>query len=567
VKPVILAVDDDLSSIGHISGELQRRYERDYRVVFLTSSSEALAELERMAERGERVALVLADQWMPEITGAGLLERVKDLHPRTKRALLISWGDWADEDTAAAVREAVARGCVDYYVLKPWKSPDELFHRGVTEYLHEWSRADTATPHEVSVVAPRLSSRAHAIRDLLTHNRVAHLFLDAQSEEGISLLERSGHPGADVPVVVLNDGKVLIDPDDRSVADAYGAMTKLGEGASFDVAIVGAGPGGLAAAVYAASEGLDALVIEQRAIGGQAGSSSMIRNYLGFNRGVEGNDLMQRAYQQAWIFGARFLQQQEVTCVRCRYDTHVLDLSDGSSVRAGAVILAMGVTYRMLEIDALERLRGSGVYYGASPSEAPHFAGGRVFLVGAGNSAGQAAIHLAKYAARVTIVVRGDALAKSMSSYLIAEIDATSNIDVLTQTQVVDGAGDRQLERLMMVGPDGSTTDVAADALFVLIGAQARTAWLPDEIARDPHGFVVTGADLSHDELLGDWRLARVPYPFETSFPGVFAVGDVRSRSVKRVANAVGEGSSVIQHVHGYFRDRDKWSAIRRRGE
>jgi thioredoxin reductase (NADPH) len=290
----------------------------------------------------------------------------------------------------------------------------------------------------------------------------------------------------------------------------------------------------------------------------------MIRNYFGFSRGIGGNDLTQRAYQQAWIFGTQFLQLQEAGCVRCGYESHVVDLSDGSEVRAGAVILAMGVSYRMLDVEALEGLRGSGVYYGASPSEAPHFAGGRVYLVGAGNSAGQAAIHLAKYAARVGIVVRGDSLAKSMSSYLIDEIDATSNIDVLTQTQVVDGSGAGRLERLTLRGPDGSTTDVAADALFVLIGAQPRTVWLPDEIARDPHGFVVTGADLSHDQLLDDWRLARVPYPYETSFPGVFAAGDVRSRSVKRVANAVGEGSSVIQHVHRYFQDRDKYSATRR---
>ena len=564
MKPVILAVDDDLTSIGHISGELQRRYDRDYRVVFLTSSVDALQQLERMAASGERVALVLADQWMPDISGADLLSRVKDLHPQAKRALLIAWGDWADERTAAAVRDAVARGCCEFYVLKPWKSPDELFHRSVTEYLHEWSRSDTATPHELTLVGDRLSKRAHELRDLLTQNRVPHRFVTSDSEEGASLLERAGHPPSGVPVVVLHTGMVLVDPSNRDVADAYGASTSLAASAEFDVAIIGAGPAGLAAAVYASSEGLRALVVERGSIGGQAGSSSMIRNYLGFSRGVAGSDLTQRAYQQAWIFGTQFLQLQEVTCVRCGDEGHVLDLADGTEVRAGAVVLAMGVSYRSLGVEPLERLLGSGVYYGASPSEAPHFAGGSVYLVGAGNSAGQAAIHLAKYAARVTIVVRGDALEKSMSAYLIDEIAATANIDVRLQTQVVDGGGGAQLEHLTLRGPGGSSEQVRADGLFVLIGAQPHTAWLPDEIARDTHGFVVTGADLSHDRLLDDWTLARVPYEYETSFPGVFAVGDVRSHSVKRVANAVGEGSSVIQHVHTYFQNREKWNALRR---
>jgi thioredoxin reductase (NADPH) len=564
VKPVILAVDDDPSSVGHISGELERRYARDYRIVFDTSSVSAWQKLQDMARRGERVALVLADQWMPEMTGADLLSRVRDLMPRTKRALLIAWGDWADEPTADAVRDAIARGCVDYYVLKPWKSPDELFHRAITEYLHEWSRAEAATPHELTVVAPRLSPGGHVLRDFLTHNRVPHAFVEAESEDGASLLERSGHPRSDVPVVVLNDGKVLVDPNEREVADAYGAMTTLPEGAEFDVVIVGAGPGGLAAAVYASSEGLSALVIERRAIGGQAGSSSMIRNYLGFARGVAGNDLTQRAYQQAWVFGTRFLLTHDVTCVRCGDPTHVLDLEDGGQIRAGAVILAMGVRYRSLDIPALDALQGSGVFYGASPSEGPQFAGGTVYLVGAGNSAGQAAIHLAKYASKATLVVRGESLQKSMSSYLIDEIDASPNIDVLLRTQVVDGGGDMRLERLTLRDADGATTEVDADGLFVLIGAQPHTEWLPPEIARDQHGFIVTGADLSHDRLLDDWTLARVPYPFETSFPGVFAVGDVRSRSVKRVASAVGEGSVVIQHVHKYFQEREKWSALRR---
>lgn len=549
MKPVILAVDDDPSSIGHISGELERRYARDYRIVFETSASAASARLAELDRRGERVALVLADQWMPDLNGVDLLAQAKQLDPRTKRALLIAWGEWADEATADAIRGAIATGIADHYVLKPWKSPDELFHRAITEYLHEWSRDDASTPHEVTVVAPRRSSRAHELRDLLTHNRVPHVFVASDSEEGTSILERSGHPRVDVPVVVLNSGLTLLDPSDRDVVDAYGVMTELPEDRSFDVVIVGAGPGGLAAAVYAASEGLSALVVERRAIGGQAGSSSMIRNYLGFARGVAGNDLTQRAYQQAWVFGTRFLLTHEATALRHSGGAHVVEVADGHAVHGNAVILSTGVSYRTLDIPALERLKGRGVYYGASPSEAPHFADGQVYLVGAGNSAGQAALYISRFARRCTLVVRGDSLEKSMSSYLVKEIGASPNIDVLLRTEVVDGDGGTELRTLTLRTPDGSTVEVEADALFLLIGAQPHTGWLPAAIERDEHGFIVTGTDL-RAEVAGD----RAPYPFETSVPGVFAVGDVRSGSVKRVASAVGEGSVVIQHVHRYLR-------------
>jgi thioredoxin reductase len=333
----------------------------------------------------------------------------------------------------------------------------------------------------------------------------------------------------------------------------------------FDLIIAGAGPAGLAAAVNGSSEGLVTLVLERDAIGGQAGSSSMIRNYLGFERGVSGAELAQRAYQQAWAFGTRFLVGAEVKSMECGYDMHVLHTADERTLTAKAVVLAMGVAYRRLEIPALERLVGVGVFYGASPAEAKQYENRRVFLVGAGNSAGQAALHFAKWANQVTIVVRGDTLEKGMSKYLIDAISAADNVEALLRSRVIDGAGETQLASLRIVSDkDGSEREVEADALFVMIGASPHTTWLPAEIARDTHGFVVAGAELIHDQLLDDWLLPRSPKSFETSVPGVFAVGDVRSRSTKRVASSVGEGSGVIKAIHDYLETRAKYAALRR---
>ena len=336
----------------------------------------------------------------------------------------------------------------------------------------------------------------------------------------------------------------------------------------FDVIIVGAGPAGLAAAVNGSSEGLVTLVVERDAIGGQAGSSSMIRNYLGFERGIGGAELAQRAYQQAWAFGTRFLVGTEVASMECGYDMHVLRTADDRELTAKAVVLAMGVAYRRLEIPALERLVGVGVFYGASPAEAKQYEDRQVFLIGAGNSAGQAALHFAKWAKQVTMVVRGDTLEKSMSRYLVDAMSAADNVEVVLHSRVVDGSGDTQLANLRIVDDiDGSEREVNADGLFVMIGASPYTTWLPVEIARDAHGFVVAGAELIHDQLLGNWLLPRSPKAFETSVPGVFAVGDVRSRSTKRVASSVGEGSGVIKVIHDYLETQAKFAALRRSPE
>ncbi len=537
-KPAILAVVDDPAELGRITNELHRRYGEDYRVICDQSGQAALENIQAMHEAGERIALVLADQWMPEIHGQDLLARVHDLYPRTKRALLLAWGDWGDEPTADAVRQSMAVGHIDYYVLKPWKSPDEYFHRTVSEFLHEWARADPTSPHEIIVVGDVLSARGHELRDLLARNGVPHVFHDADSPEGRRLLREAGREDAREPIVLLLDGRVLVDPSNEELARGYGVMTAVDTERAFDVVVVGAGPAGLAAAVYASSEGLRALVVERESIGGQAGASSRIRNYLGFSRGVSGAELAQRAYQQAWVFGTTFLLMRDVTGLRAGDDHHVLTISDGTEIRARTVILAMGVYYCRLGIPELERLTGTGVFYGASAAEAQQFSGGRVYVVGGGNSAGQAALHLCRWAAQVTIVVRGPTLAASMSQYLRHEIEAAPNVDVRLSTQVVGGAGDDRLEALTLLDTDaGESTTVPADAMFVLIGAEPHTDWLPPAIARDEYGYVVTGAGSM----------------FETSVPGVFAVGDVRSRSVKRVASAVGEGSVVIHQVHEYL--------------
>jgi thioredoxin reductase (NADPH) len=531
--PLILAVDEDADALERITSELQR-YARDYRVICGPSTDAALAQLEGLHERGEAVAIVLAARGTGELKGENLLERVHDLHPHAKRALLIPWGGWADEETASAIRNAMALGHIDYYALKPFSSPDELFHRLISEFLEEWRRQNAPGRRELTLVADPRSARGYALRNQLARNGVPHAFHTPDSEEGMEYLRSCDQQGTEVPVVVLPDGTPLVDPQPEDLAQHATRMrTEIDHPEPFDVVIVGAGPAGLAAAVYASSEGLDALVVERESIGGQAGSSTRIRNYLGFSRGLSGAGLAQRAYQQAWVFGATFLLTREVDALQAGGAGFEIAISGDTRVEARSVLLATGVTYRRLNVTALAELEGVGVYYGSSPSEARQFTGGSVFVVGGANSAGQAAVHLARYAASVTLVCRRS-LSSSMSSYLLDEIEGKENIHVREGTEVVDAGGDGRLERLTLRGPEGDET-VAADALFILIGAEPRADWLPAEIERDERGFVVADSN------------------YETSVEGIFAIGDVRAGSVKRVASAVGEGSVVIQHVHRYL--------------
>ncbi len=528
--PLIFAVDEDPDALERITAELQR-YVRDYEVICGPSASAALAQLEALHADGKAVAIVLAARGTEDLLGEALLERVHDLHPHAKRALLIPWGGWADEETTEVIRNAMALGHIDYYALKPWSAPDELFHRLVSDFLHEWRRRNAPGRREITVVADPWSQRGHELRDRLDRNGIPHAFHTPESDEGAELLRACEQEGCSVPVVILPNGDTLVDPAPEEVAQRGAQLPTDIDPRPFDVVIVGAGPAGLAAAVYASSEGLEALVVEPVSIGGQAGSSTRIRNYLGFSRGLSGAELAQRAFQQAWVFGATFLHTRRVEGVELGGDVHRVSISGGIEVESRSVILATGVSYRRLPVPALDGLEG--VYYGSTPSDARQFTGRSVYVVGGANSAGQAAVHLARYAESVTLTCRS-ALEKSMSSYLVAEIEGKANIHVLQGAEVVDAAGDERLESLTLRTADGDRTQ-PADALFVLIGAEPRVDWLPDEIERDERGFVCAESD------------------YATSAPGIFAIGDVRAGSVKRVASAVGEGSVVIQHVHRYL--------------
>ncbi len=533
-RPFIFAVDPDPQAIRRITGELQR-YQADYRIVCGPSPEAALAQLERMRDDGEQVAIVLAARGDQGLRGEELLARVYDLHPYAKRGLLIPWGGWADEETAEVIRRAMTLGHIDYYVLKPWTTPDELFHRLVSEFLQEWRRA-TEGRLELTVVAEPWSSRGYEIRNLLARTGVPHAFYANDSEEARDLLQTCGFEVSNRPAVVLPDDTVLDDPSDEELAEhGYKVRTEIDDPGELDVVIVGAGPAGLAAAVYASSEGLRALVVDHASIGGQARSSARIRNYLGFQRGLTGRELATRAYQQAWIFGTEFLLMRSVTEVRATEAGQRVTI-EGKVIETRSVVLAMGVAYRRLGVPALEKLEGAGVFYGSSPSDAQQFTGGNVFIIGGANSAGQAAVHLSRYAANVTLVCRSSP--RAMSQYLLDEVTAKENIEIKPSARVVDGGGEARLEWLAVQEGSSEAERVSADALFILIGARPNTDWLPAEIARDDHGFVRTGAG---------------EHMFETSLSGVFAVGDVRSGSVKRVASAVGEGSVVIQQVHRHL--------------
>jgi thioredoxin reductase (NADPH) len=549
LEPVVLLVDASPAR-GRVEAELRKRYAADYQVMTAASAAAALEVLGQARDAGHPVSLVLADPWLPDVTGSELLAQVRQRHPAARRALLISW---ADQRGMAAVAEGTILGNLDAYVVKPGMAPDERFHQAIAEQLGEWGRSNLPRSEVVSVVGEEWAPRSHELRELLGRNGVPFGFHDAASPAGQRLLAEAG-TGGTLPVLVMFGGRVLVDPSNADVATALGVPTRPGAG-HYDVVVIGAGPAGLAAAVYGASEGLSTVVLEPEAIGGQAGSSSLIRNYLGFPSGVSGEELAVRAYTQASSFGAEYVYGSPASGLRRHGAELVVTLAGGSEVRSRAVVVATGMTYRRLGIPALDALAGAGVFYGAASTEARAMKGREVYVVGGANSAGQAAVHLARYAARVTMLVRGPTLADSMSDYLIQEIDTAANIEVRCRVAVTGGAGPGRLDRLTLTGLDsGGTETVPASALFVLIGAEPRTQWLPDAVRRDPSGFVLTGTDLIQDgRAPEDWPLGRLPMFLESSLPGVFAVGDVRHGSVKRVASAVGEGSIAIHLVHSHL--------------
>ena len=510
-----------------------------------------MRRLRELKATGEEVAMVLAEQWMAGMTGVEFLSHTRKYYQSAKRALLVAWGD---RTASKPLLQAMELGRIDYYVNKPWGPHDERFHRVIGEFLYDWAKDRLPKFEAIRVVGEQWTPRSQELRDLLGRNGVLYTFHPAESEEGRELLAQVGLDSTQLPVLILFDGQVLVDPSNKEIADACG-VTPMLEQWSYDLVVIGAGPAGLAAAVYGASEGLNTLIVEGEAVGGQAGSSSLIRNYLGFPSGVSGAELASRAAEQAWLFGATFVYMRHVTGLRRAGGSLVVSLSCGNEVTARAVIISTGASYRRLGVPSLEAVAGAGVFYGAAVSEAQAVQGQEVYVAGAGNSAGQAAMHLSKYASQVTLLARGDSLAASMSEYLIKEIEASENIEVRFNTQAVDGGGEGRLEHLVLEdSTSGLTETVPAAALFVLIGAEPHTSWLPEDIQRDEKGYVITGKDLSrYGYPRRGWHVKRLPLLLETSMPGVFAVGDVRHGSVKRVASAVGEGSIAVQMVHEYL--------------
>jgi thioredoxin reductase (NADPH) len=570
-KPVILAVDDDLASLAIIERELKKRYRDDYRIVAKQSAADALDAMRRLHEEGEQLAILLADQWMPEMPGVEFLGEARLIDPLAKRVMLVAWGD---PSAPEAIFHGCAYGQIEYFLAKPWHgSPDEQFHHEIADLLYQWSRTHRPVFEAVKVVGEQWSRRSHELRDLLQRNGIPYGFYAADSEEGSELLLDNGlGASARLPAAVVFGGKVLEDPSNRALSEALGVQSRADAGGECDLVVIGAGPAGLAAAVYGSSEGLATVVVEGEALGGQAGQSTMIQNYLGFPAGISGEELTARAYQQAWEFGTQFLFANSAVEITPKGDRFTVALADGSELCASGVIVASGISYRRLEAPRLEALMGAGVFYGSVSSEARALGGDDVFVVGAGNSAGQAALHLSRYARSVTLVVRRDGLEDTMSHYLITMIERTPNMHLMPRSEVVDGDGPGRLTHITVRNlEDGTEATVAAQALFVMIGATPHTEWLPEAIARDKDGFVLTGTDLTAsdsgvDGVGGDggggngggllWTPERPPYPLETSLPGVFAVGDVRHGSVKRVAAAVGEGAIAVRYLHEYLAAR-----------
>jgi thioredoxin reductase (NADPH) len=544
-KPVLVVVDDDDASLQTLTAELESRYGAHYHVVSASSAEGALTRLTELKSAGSDVPLVLAQQAMPGMTGTQLLARVRDIVPTARRGLLISWGD---RSTPAPYLGAATLGWLDFYLPKPTWSPDEQFHQVVTGSLAEWWREQGGRFDSVTVIGDDLSPRVHQMRDLLARNSIPFGFHPSDSADGQAALRQLGVSNPAGPVLSLYTGVVLVDPTNAEVAAGLGLDVRPAD-LAYDVVIVGAGPAGLAAAVYAASEGLHTALLEREAFGGQAGTSSRIRNYLGFPGGVGGTELAQRAYEQAWVFGTHFVYGNPATSLSRDGGQLVVGLQDGSEARARAVVIATGVSYRRLGVPELEALVGAGVFYGAGTVEAQAVAGRAAFVVGGGNSAGQAALHLSKYAQHVTILVRSRSLAASMSDYLIRQIEAAPNVDVRYGCEVAGGGGNAHLEHLLLRNRDSGDTDqVSAAGLFILIGAEPFTDWLPEAIARDQWGFILTGPDTGQH-----WLLQRAPFSLETAVPGVFAVGDARHGSVKRVASSVGDGSIAIRLIHDYL--------------
>jgi thioredoxin reductase (NADPH) len=552
LAPMVLVVDGDAASRIATEEALVRRFGADYEIVALGEASAALDVVRRSAQAGQPLALVAVDLHLKEMDAVELLERVHAIHRGCFRILLVTMDEYHTRISFTelpTLQQAMALGRVDFFIPKGWVTPEEWLYPQVQEALTTWTLVNR--PHHVvyRIVGEQWAPRSQELRDLLTRNGVPFEFHAAESETGARLVRELRIDVQDMPAAVRHDGTVLHNPSLGELASSHGVQIDPGAEV-YDLAVVGAGPAGLAAAVYGASEGLHTLVVEPRAIGGQAGTSSLIRNYLGFERGIGGAELAHRAWEQAMMFGAQFVFTNAATAVRRDHECLVVELGAGQPARARAVIVAVGIAYRRLEVPAIERLVGRGVIYGAVGVDAPALTGENVCVVGGANSAGQAVLHLARFAKRVVLVVRAPTLEQGMSTYLIRQINATPAIEVRLSTRIVDAVGEARLTSVVLEDlVSGLHEHVSAAALFVLIGGAPRTEWLRGAVATDERGFVITDRDLPAEA----WSRARPPLPFETSAPGVFAVGDVRHDSMKRVAGAVGEGSVVVGSVLRYL--------------
>jgi len=547
-KPVILAVDDDPMVSAAIARDLRARYAADYRIVRAASGAEALAALAKLALGDQPVALIVADQRMPQMTGTEMLQQARGHAPGAKYLLLTAY---ADTDVAITAINDIG---LDYYLLKPWDPPEEKLYPVVDELLDDWRRANPDRTSEVRVVGHRWSDRSHDIKMFLARNYVPYRWHDVEHDaEAQRLRDLAGAEPADLPLVLIPEGETLRSPSILELAGALGLRTSARQ-PLYDVCIVGGGPAGLAAAVYAASEGLATVIVEREAPGGQAGQSAAIENYLGFPKGLTGSDLTRRATAQAARFGAEMILARDVVGFDARGPVRAVLLAGSGEIEARALVVATGVSYRRLGAAGLDELTGRGVYYGMNASQASQCQGDEVYLVGAANSAGQAALQVSRFAKRVVLVVRAATLADTMSRYLLDRIMSAPNIEVRYHSEVVAGRGDGHLETLTIADRDaGIIEELASNWLFVFIGASPRTDWLGAHVARDDKGFIVTGQDLLDPAYARRWPLARPPFGLETSVPGVFAAGDVRLDSMKRVASAVGEGAMSIYFAHRYL--------------
>jgi thioredoxin reductase (NADPH) len=541
-RPVILIVNSDPAELSSLLSDLANRFGSDYRVAAHLTCSAAIADLEAIKKNGEQLALVIADQWLSGMDGIEVLSKAHELHHTAQRALLVGWGDRKGSEQ---ILQGCAFGQLDNYLLKPWSPAEIYLYPVISEFLAEWTRSHRPGMEVVRVIGDGADIPTQDLRSLMARNGIPHGFYEASSEQGVALLEQLARKPDKLPIVVLLDGHAMVAPSFKEIIDELGANDSVDE--IHDIAIVGGGPAGLAAAVYAASEGLSTVVIEREAIGGQAGTSSLIRNYLGFPRGIGGAELAQRAYQQAWLFGAKFMFARNAVSLDAHGSEKVITLSDGGTVRARSVLIATGASYRKLRNESMEQFVGCGIVYTAF-TFGFLVRGAHIYVAGAGNSAGQAVVSLAKEAAKVTMIVRGSDLERSMSSYLIQEIRHLPNVDILFDTEAVDAEGEIKLERLVLQNArTGETTKVDCQMFYVLIGAEPYTIWLDGCVEREK-GYIVTSPTRTHS-----WQLERGQLPFETSMPGVFAVGDVRYGSTKRVASAAGEGSAAVSSVHQYL--------------